>query len=205
MHNRGEGIASRDIYVGATGYVLNNLTEIDQVRRIDDVSADVRCFTDVPGEMEGATLAIGIGITGTLLDWNMLLLREIPTNLLLYFANQSTPNSSLLLSCNWPMTVLQRHLRRLDVHFIQNLFHLHDDLAIAENDDGVCALIGDELGVSDRDRFGGGVHRLRGKFLRDIYRASAPSGGRRSCQQARASPLVIVGTCASVCCRGCGL
>jgi hypothetical protein len=38
MHNRGEGIASRDIYVGAIADVLNNLTEIDQIRRIDDVS-----------------------------------------------------------------------------------------------------------------------------------------------------------------------
>jgi len=38
MHNRGEGIASRDIDIGARGYVLNNLTEIDQIRRIDDVS-----------------------------------------------------------------------------------------------------------------------------------------------------------------------
>jgi hypothetical protein len=42
--------------------------------------------TPVPGEIEGAT--VGIGIAG--LSWglvNMVLLREVPTNLLLYFAN----------------------------------------------------------------------------------------------------------------------
>ena len=57
----------------------------------------------IPGEMEGATLGTGII---RLLPLKMVLLREIPTNLLLYFANQSTPNSSLLLSVNWPITVL---------------------------------------------------------------------------------------------------
>ena len=57
----------------------------------------------IPGEMEGATL--GTGIRG-LFKPNMVLLREIPTTLFWYLANQSTPNSSLLLSVNCPITVL---------------------------------------------------------------------------------------------------
>jgi hypothetical protein len=46
-----------------------------------------------------------MGTPGSLVE-KTLLLREVPTNLLLYFANQSTPNSSLLLRVNCPMTVL---------------------------------------------------------------------------------------------------
>src|SRR5205823_9966967 len=55
--------------------------------------------TLVPGHTAGR------GIAGFLYP-KTVLLRETPTNLLLYFANQSTPNSSLLLSVNWPITVL---------------------------------------------------------------------------------------------------
>ena len=62
----------------------------------------------------------------------------------------------------------QRHLRRFDVHFVEDLFHLHDHLAIAKDDDRVGALIGNELGVPDRDCLGHGVHRLRGKLLGNI-------------------------------------
>src|SRR5215467_7559487 len=47
----------------------------------------------------GATDEPGIGTPGSLVEKTPLL-REVPTNLLLYFANQSTPNSSLLLSVN---------------------------------------------------------------------------------------------------------
>jgi len=36
MYNGGEGIASCDIEVGAIGYVLNNLAEVDQIGRIED-------------------------------------------------------------------------------------------------------------------------------------------------------------------------
>src|SRR5262249_43223590 len=53
----------------------------------------------------GATEEPGIGTPGSLVE-KTLLLRPMPTNLLLYFANQSAPNSSLLLSVNWPITVL---------------------------------------------------------------------------------------------------
>ena len=51
--------------------------------------------TLLPGDTEEP----GIGTPGSFVE-KTLLLREVPTNLLLYFANQSTPNSSLLLSVN---------------------------------------------------------------------------------------------------------
>ena len=62
----------------------------------------------------------------------------------------------------------ERYLGRLDVHLIQNFFHFHHNLTVSEHDDGIGALIGDELGVSDRDRLRRGVYRLRGEFLRNI-------------------------------------
>src|SRR5215813_1863947 len=55
--------------------------------------------------LPGDTEEPGIGTPGSLVE-KTLLLRDVPTNLLLYFANQSTPNSSLLLRVNWPITVL---------------------------------------------------------------------------------------------------
>ena len=54
MHDRGEGIASRDIYVGAIGYVLNNLTEIDQIRRIDDASRSGGGYRSGGGSTDGS-------------------------------------------------------------------------------------------------------------------------------------------------------
>src|SRR5262249_3714489 len=57
--------------------------------------------TLLPGDTEEP----GMGTPGSLV-LNTELLREVPMNLLLYFANQSTPNSSLLLRVNCPITVL---------------------------------------------------------------------------------------------------
>src|SRR5438046_3265644 len=55
--------------------------------------------------LPGARDEPGMGTFGSLVE-NTLLFREVPTNFLLYFANQSTPNSSLLLRVNCPITVL---------------------------------------------------------------------------------------------------
>ena len=55
----------------------------------------------------------------------------------------------------------QRHLRRLHIHFVQKLPYLHDDLAITQNNNGVRALIGDDLGIADRDGLGSRIDRLR--------------------------------------------
>src|SRR5262245_45619166 len=57
--------------------------------------------TLLPGDTEEP----GMGTAGSLVE-NTLLLREVHTNLLLYFAIQSTPNSSFLLRVNCPITVL---------------------------------------------------------------------------------------------------
>src|SRR5436190_13451173 len=54
--------------------------------------------------LPGATEEPGMGTFGSLVV-KTVLFREVPTNLLLYFANQSTPNSSLLVSVNCPITV----------------------------------------------------------------------------------------------------
>ena len=38
MHNTRQIVPSREVHVGAGGYLLNNLAEIDQIRGIDDRS-----------------------------------------------------------------------------------------------------------------------------------------------------------------------
>ena len=84
----------------------------------------------------------------------------------------------------------QRHLRRFDVHFIQNLFHLHDDLAVAKNDDRVRALIGDELGVSDRDRFGARCPQAAWKVLPKYLIVLPPVARSRSALEM--PPVVMI-------------
>ena len=71
----------------------------------------------------------------------------------------------VVVECQLTNHRAQRDLRRLDVHLVQNLFHFHHNLAISEDDDGIGALIGNELGVSDRDRLGRGVYRLSRELL----------------------------------------
>ena len=63
------------------------------------------------------------------------------------------------------MTVLKTTCGRLHVHFVENLLDLHDNLAIAKDDDRVRALIRDDLRVADRHCFRRRVNRRRGKFL----------------------------------------
>ena len=72
--------------------------------------------------------------------------------------------------------MLKRHLRRAHIHLVENLLNLHHHLAIAEDDDRVRALIGDDLGVADRDSFRSGIDGLGGKFFREILAAAAAAG-----------------------------
>ena len=74
----------------------------------------------------------------------------------------------------------QRDLRRLDIHFVENLSHLYHNFAISENDDGIGALIGDELGVSDCDGLRCGVYRLSRELLGNVQRAAA-AASRAGC------------------------
>ena len=56
-------------------------------------------------------------------------------------------------------------MRRFYVHLIQNFSDFHDHFLIAEHNDRVRALIGDDLGVADRDGFRCSIDRLSRKFL----------------------------------------
>ena len=62
----------------------------------------------------------------------------------------------------------ERDLRRFHVHFIENFFHFHHHLAIAEHDDGVRALVSDDFGVTHRDRFRRGIDRLSLEFFGNV-------------------------------------
>src|SRR6266576_4097924 len=59
----------------------------------------------------------------------------------------------------------ERDLRRFHVHLVENFYDFHHHLAIAQNDDGVGALVGDDLGIANRDRLWRGVDRLSRKFF----------------------------------------
>ncbi len=41
----------------------------------------------------------------------------------------------VVAKCQLANHCAQRHLRRFDVHFVEDLFHLHDHFAIAKDDD----------------------------------------------------------------------
>ena len=69
----------------------------------------------------------------------------------------------------------ERDLRRLHVHLIENFLYLHHHLAVTQNDDGVGALIGDDLGIANRYGLGRGIDRLSRKFLRNIELAASRS------------------------------
>ena len=55
----------------------------------------------------------------------------------------------------------QDHLRRFHIHLVENLCHLHDDLAVTKDDDCIGALIRDNFRVSNRDRSWCCIDRLR--------------------------------------------
>ena len=59
----------------------------------------------------------------------------------------------------------ERDLRRSHVHFVENFRDLYHNLAIAKDDDRVGALVGDDLGVADRDRFRRCIDWLRREFF----------------------------------------
>ena len=54
----------------------------------------------------------------------------------------------------------ERHLWRFYIHLVENFGYLDHNLAVPEYDDGIRALIGNDLGISDSDRLGGGINRL---------------------------------------------
>ena len=64
-------------------------------------------------------------------------------------------------------------MRRFHVHLVENFSDLHHHFLIAESDDRVCALIGDDLCIADRDCFRRRVHRLRLQFFGNVQRAAA--------------------------------
>ena len=65
----------------------------------------------------------------------------------------------------------ERDLRRFHVHLVEDLFHFHHHVAIAEYNDSVGTLVGDEFRVADRHRSRCGIDRLGLEFFGNIERA----------------------------------
>jgi len=107
--------------------------------------------------MEGA--ALGIGIAGLLLPNMVLLLDSYEPILIL--CEPIDAEFLVVLEVQLANNRAERDLRRLNVHLVQNLFHLHHHFAVSKDDNRVRTLISNELRVADRDRFRGSIHRLR--------------------------------------------
>ena len=150
MHYGCKSVARRHVDVGSVAHILNNVAKIDQVGRIKIArNGGIVCgkYSVVAG---GADESV------------VVFCEVIDTEFLVIAERQLTDHRA------------QRDLRRLDVHLVQNLFHLHHNLPISEDDDGIGALIGNELGVPDRDRLRRGVYRLGGELLGNIQGAAVP-------------------------------
>jgi len=72
---------------------------------------------------------------------------------LLYFRNQSTPNSSSVIQRQLANDGAKRNLRSLHIHFVENFSDLTRLLDYQHND-CVCTLISDDLGVTTVTAFG---------------------------------------------------
>ena len=75
MHYGREGVASRHVNVSSVAYVLNNLAEVDQVGGIENIGQPVPRGCQVYGEAELD------GNRRIVVPENTVLLREVPTNL----------------------------------------------------------------------------------------------------------------------------
>ena len=83
------------------------------------------------------------------------------------------PNSSVVVQGQLANHGAESHLRRFDIHLVENLGDLYNYFPIAKDDDRVGPLIGDNFCVADRDCFRRGIDRFRRKFLRDVQVAAA--------------------------------
>ena len=168
MHYRSKCVSGGEVNVGSGTDILNNLAEVNQMSRIDNIG-QVR-HRRAPGygvpRRDACAGYRHIAVSRSGHESPVIFCKPIDAEFFVVLQRQFTDNSA------------QRDLRRSDVHFVQDLLHFHDYLAVAEDNDAVCALIGDELRVSDRDGFGHRVYRLSGKFFRDVQRAAA---ARRTC------------------------
>src|SRR5262245_39017463 len=131
MHNGREGVASGNVDIRSLTHVLNDLAEVDKVRRIENAACNRR---------HAATRAATRYYRGTRNRERRIVAKYI-------VSSRGAHESAVVLcepidaeflvvsECQLPNHCAQRHLRRLNVHFVQNLFHLRDYLAIAEHDD----------------------------------------------------------------------
>ena len=130
------------------------------------------------GETEG--LGSGTpGSCGTLPALNMVVIAVGAEESVAVFCEPIDTEFLVVGECQLTDHRAQRYLGRLDVHLVQNFFHFHHNLTVSEDDDGIGALIGDELGVSDRDGLRRGVYRLSGELLGNIQCAAAPHARAR--------------------------
>ena len=128
MHDSREGVAGCHVNIGSVAYVLNDLAEVDQIGWIENIG-DNRCHAAAGGyggTRDRNTRAIvpkDTIITRGAHKPLVVLCEPIHAEFLVVGKRQLTNHRA------------QRHLRRFDVHLVQDLFHLHDHFAIPQDDD----------------------------------------------------------------------
>ena len=128
MHNAREGAASRHINIGSVGYVLDDLAKVDQIGWIDHSvghgwHATARHYGRARN-WDRRIITPKYGVVARDSDKPFVLLCEpIDAEFLVVVERQLANHGA------------QRDLRCLNVHFVQNLLHLCDHLAIREHDD----------------------------------------------------------------------
>ena len=128
MHNRRKRVAGCHVNISSVAYVLDDLAEVDQIGWIENI-ADNRCHAAAGGY--GGTRDGNVRVIGrkhTIIprgahEPSVVLCEPIDTEFLV-IAKGQLPNHRA-----------QRHLRGFDVHFVEDLFHLHDHFAIPKDDD----------------------------------------------------------------------
>ena len=81
MHYGCESVARRHVNIGSITYVLNDLAEIDQIGRIENIGS----YRRTPSDRRRRRIGNG-NVNRIIIAIEYGLLREVPTNRLLYFA-----------------------------------------------------------------------------------------------------------------------
>src|SRR6185436_20889235 len=134
MDNCAKVISCRNINIGSASNVLQDVGEIHQSCWIKNSSN------------RGRTARTSSRTTGG--EWNRhAALRIIPTRPDNFVSISEKPIHAeffVIVQSELTDNRAERDLWRSHVHLVENLHDFHHDLAIAQNDDGVGALVGDD-------------------------------------------------------------
>src|SRR2546430_3859907 len=167
MDDGAKVISRSNINISAASNVLQDAGEIHQSCWIKNSSNRGRTARTCSRTTDG--------------EWNRhAALRIIPTrpdNFVSIFEKPIYAEFFVIVQSELTDNRAERDLRRFHIHLVENFFYLHYHLTITQDDDGVSALVGDNLGIANGHGLRRGIDRLSRKFFRDIQVAAAGRAG----------------------------